>query len=72
MKKIKHLIKKLFRSEYRLTTYTKGIACNYYAASKQMVLKIAHSDRSIDYWTLYKKGPLGIPEHFIVGGDNTI
>lgn len=71
MKKIKHLIKKLFRCEYRLTIYTKGIACNYYAASKQMVLKIAHSNRSIDFWNLYKKGPFGLPERHIDGSNKT-
>ncbi len=68
---IKHLIKKLIRCEYRLTVCYKGLPCNYYASSKTMLLKIAHSNRSSDYWTLYKKGPLGLPERFIKGGDNT-
>lgn len=64
MKKLS-IIKRLFRVEYRLTMIIGGKSINTYGTNRRLLTKRARKTPMVEYWSLYKKGPFGLPEREI-------
>ena len=68
MKKIISILRRPFGVQYRLTVYYKGDSRprNCYAAEGRIIRNMARASvHDVEYWTLYKTGPLGLPEREI-------
>lgn len=65
MKKLKSIIKRLFRVEYRLMIVISGKAINTYGTNRRLLTNMGKNTLGAEYWSLYKSGPLGLPEREI-------
>lgn len=68
MKKIFKFIRNAFRVQYRLTVFYTGDSepRHTYGIDGRLLRRMARNTEQIsDYWTLYKRGPLGLPEREI-------
>lgn len=70
MKSIKSAFRKLFRVSYRLTVIVGGISRNTYSTDGKLLRKMADNMCDVEYWTIYKQGPLLLPEREIESGTN--
>lgn len=68
MKKILKQIRVLLRTQYRLTAYLPGSGKpeNTYSASRASMLRKASTLPVGTMWTLYKTGPICMPEREIM------
>ncbi len=74
MKKLVSIIKRQFRVEYRLTIIVNGKTMNTYGTNRRLLSRMARNTPMMEYWSLYKKGPFGLPERevdFGMRGDET-
>ena len=65
MEKLISLLRKPFRVQYRLTVFYTGDSepRHTYGCDGRLLRRMARNTEQIsDYWTLYKRGPLGLPE----------
>jgi len=69
MKKIISAIKRLFRVDYRLTIISAGQTTNTYGTDRKLLTSMAKNHLTMEYWTLYKRGPLFLAERYIDGGE---
>lgn len=65
MKKLKSIIKRLFRVEYRLTIVISGKVINTYGINRRLLANMGKNTLGAEYWSLYKSGPLGLSEREI-------
>lgn len=70
MKKMWALVRKPFRVEYRMTVIAGNKTMNTYSSSCKVLMGVLKRTEGIQYWTLYKTGPLGIGEHVVDFGVN--
>lgn len=66
MKKFLSILRRPLRVQYRLTVLYKGDtkARNHYSIDGRTLRRMAHSMEGLCiYWSLYKSGPFGLPEH---------
>ena len=68
MKLIK-IIRHPLRVEYRLTVITAKETTNTYGTNRRLLSKMARRLTASCYWSLYKKGPFGLPERLIDYGE---
>lgn len=66
--KILRYIKRLFRVQYRLTAIIHGKAVNTYLTSGRLAKRMLRYKQDAEYWSLYKRGPFGLPEREISKG----
>lgn len=59
MKKILNLLRRPFRVQYRLSVIIDGKETNTYGTDRRLLINIARNTPSMEYWTLYKRGPFG-------------
>lgn len=66
MKKLISFLRRPFRVSYRLTVLYKG-DCeprHTHGIDGRLLRRMARNTENIcEYWTLYKSGPFGLPEH---------
>lgn len=62
MKKLVSIIKRQFRVEYRLTIIVNGKTMNTYGTNRRLLSRMTRNTPMMEYWSLYKKGPFGLPE----------
>lgn len=69
--KLISLLKRPFRVEYRLTVIASGKSTNTYRQcyglrdcrrQKGIFANLGRNANGVEYWSLYKKGPFGLPE----------
>lgn len=65
MKKLKSIIKRLFRVEYRLTIVISGKVISTYGTNRRLLANMGKNTLGAEYWSLYKSGPLGLSEREI-------
>lgn len=67
---MKRILRKLFRVQYRLSVLNKGDVqmWHYFANDGKMIKRMARNLSKAQYWTLYKRGPFGLPERPIDWG----
>lgn len=63
--KIKKFFSRLCLVQYRLTTISRGKTTHTYCTSKKMLKGILREMRGVDYWAIYKTGPLGLFERLV-------
>ena len=68
MKKILYFIRYQFRVTYRLTIIENGNSRNIYGRNRRMLCRMAYNDPKMEYWSIYKVGPFGIPEREVDNG----
>lgn len=61
----KKRIKDLFRVEYRLSVLISGKFFSTYGTDRKLLKNIGNNTEGLTSWTLYKKGPLCLPEREI-------
>ena len=59
--RLKRFIRRAFRVQYRLTVYAGGKYHNTYGTKRRLLTGIAKRT-PCDYWSIYKTGPLWLPE----------
>ena len=64
-------IKKLFKAQYRLSVlyHGEGTYRPFYGTNRKLLQRMAKSFANVDSWTLYKSGPLFLPERPIDWGE---
>lgn len=62
MKTIKKIKIWLFGVQYRLTVIIDGKSFNTYSDNRKLLAKMGRNTLGAEYWSLYKKGPFGLPE----------
>lgn len=62
-------IKRLFFVNYRLTYYVSGHTKSIYGTRRRMVMARLGETRRVGLWTLYKTGPLFLPERPVNWGE---
>lgn len=65
MSRILRLIKRAFHVQYRLSVLYQGDSWyrNTYGTDGRLLRRMAHNTEDIsEHWTLYKRGPLFLPE----------
>lgn len=64
MSRILRLIKRAFHVQYRLSVLYHGDNWyrNTYGTDGRLLRRMARNTASADHWTLYKSGPLFLPE----------
>lgn len=68
MKKLISILRHPFRVNYRLTVLYEGDTKfrNTYSSNVRLLRKMAHHTEEIAlFWSIYKSGPFGLPEHEI-------
>lgn len=64
------LVRKPWRVEYRMTVIVDGNkTMNTYSSSRKVLMGVLNRTEGTRYWTLYKKGPLGIGERAVDFGE---
>lgn len=66
-KKIAGLLSRPWRVTYRLTVIVNGKTMNTYGKDRKLLMNMAKRTEGMDYWALYKSGPLGLPEREVDG-----
>lgn len=58
-------LRRMFRVQYRLSVLFEGETTprHTYGKDGMLLRRMAHSTANAQYWTLYRKGPLWLPEH---------
>lgn len=70
MKKLASTIKKLFRVNYRLTVQYRGESKprNIHGLNGKLLRNMGRN-MDVQFWALYKTGPLGLAERKVAGSD---
>ena len=63
--KAPRIIKRMIYAEYRLTTISHGKSVNVYCTDRKILKDTLAKMPDIEYWTLYKTGPLWLPERTV-------
>ena len=66
--KILCILKKAFRTQYRLTVFVDGRYRDTYCNNSRMVKSMAIHSPYGSTWTIYKSGPFGLPEREVESG----
>lgn len=64
-----NIIRRIFNTQYRLTTIRNGKLVHTYCFNKRVLKRMVARFDDAEYWTIYKRGPFGIPERPICSGD---
>lgn len=70
-KKILRLIRRAFRVQYRLSVLYHGDCWyrNTYGSNGRLLRRMARNSNNAKHWTLYKSGPLFLPEREVDSDD---
>lgn len=63
--KAPRIIRRMLRVEYRLTTISHGKAVSVYCTDRKTLKGTLARMTDIEYWTIYKRGPLWLPERTV-------
>ena len=55
-------IKRIRHVEYRVAIIVRGHTIYAYGTDRRMLVTLAKRTEDMSFWTLYKKGPIGLPE----------
>lgn len=74
MKNFINFFRMIFRVQYRLSVLYRGETefRHIYAAKSAMLKRMARSLSDVQYWSLYKEGPFGLPERKVDFGINQL
>ena len=65
MRKAIGFIKRMFLTQYRLTTIDRGKAVSRYCYGRKRMRKMLNANQDAEYWTVYKRGPFGLTERAV-------
>ncbi len=72
MKKIARTLRKAFSTQYRLTVVVDGRYRNTYSADSRLLRRMARHMTGVACWSLYKSGPLFLPEREVDGSNSPV